>query len=125
METFFDRIAQDTTGYQTWTGELYLERHVGTYTTQGRNKRFNRKMELALRELEFVTTLAGVLVGHTYPTRNSTQSGKKYCFTSFTTYFPASSITRVYDESLARYQEVFEETQQLLKSGASGIHPTT
>ena len=28
-----------------WQGELYLEMHRGTYTTQSRNKRANRKSE--------------------------------------------------------------------------------
>ena len=28
-----------------WVGELYLELHRGTYTTQGRIKRYNRELE--------------------------------------------------------------------------------
>ncbi len=53
--------------YATWIGELYLERCQGCYTTQARNKRFNRKMELALRDLEFVSAAAAHLTGHPYP----------------------------------------------------------
>ena len=37
-----------------WQGELYLELHRGTYTTQARTKRYNRKLELALRDCEFL-----------------------------------------------------------------------
>ena len=121
IETFFDRIAQDATGYQTWTGELYLERHAGTYTTQGRNKRFNRKMELALRELEFVATLAGVLVGHTYPMQELGTIWKEVLLYQFHDILPGSSITRVYDESLARYQQLFEQTQQLLSQAQAAL----
>ena len=36
-----------------WVGELYLELHRGTYTTQARTKRNNRKGELLLRDTEF------------------------------------------------------------------------
>ena len=36
----------------TWDGELYLEYHRGTYTSQGYNKRMNRKMELLYRKAE-------------------------------------------------------------------------
>ncbi len=114
METFFDRIAQDTTEYQTWTGELYLEKHQGTYTTQARSKRFNRKIELALRELEFVATLAKVLAGHPYPTQELDAIWKEVLLYQFHDILPGSSIARVYDESLARYQKLFEQTQQLL-----------
>ena len=37
-----------------WNGELYLELHRGTLTTQAYNKKMNRYMELKLRELEFL-----------------------------------------------------------------------
>ena len=36
-----------------WKGELYLELHRGTYTTQALMKKYNRKLELKLRDLEF------------------------------------------------------------------------
>ena len=42
----------------TWNGELYLEYHRGTYTTQSRNKRANRKSEFLLHDAEFLATLA-------------------------------------------------------------------
>ena len=39
--------AEDADRFATWVGELYLERHQGTLTTHGRNKRYNRRMEQA------------------------------------------------------------------------------
>ena len=36
-----------------WVGELYLELHRGTYTSQAKNKRGNRKSEFLLRDAEF------------------------------------------------------------------------
>lgn len=121
IETFFDRIAQDTTGYQTWTGELYLEKHQGTYTTQARNKRFNRKIELALREVEFIATLARVLAGHPYPAQELDAIWKEVLLYQFHDILPGSSITRVYGESLARYQHLFEHTQQLLSQAQAAF----
>src|SRR5437868_13803905 len=44
-ETFFERLKAGSERYARWRGELYLERHQGTFTTQARNKRFNRKIE--------------------------------------------------------------------------------
>lgn len=42
-----------------WDGELYLELHRGTYTTHGRTKRDNRKNEIRLHDLEWLSCLAG------------------------------------------------------------------
>ena len=38
-----------------WDGELYLEFHRGTYTTQAYNKKMNRRMELLLSQTESVS----------------------------------------------------------------------
>lgn len=40
-----------------WHGELYLELHRGTYTTQARTKRWNRVLEFRLREVEALYTM--------------------------------------------------------------------
>ncbi len=42
-----------------WDGELYLELHRGTYTSQSRIKALHRQAEIALRNLELVSTLLG------------------------------------------------------------------
>jgi len=44
----------------TWDGELYLEYHRGTYTSQAYNKRMNRKMELLYRQAEWMTAMQAV-----------------------------------------------------------------
>ena len=44
VREFFEKLAQDVMGDKylpTWSGELYLEYHRGTYTTMGRNKKGN------------------------------------------------------------------------------------
>jgi alpha-mannosidase len=115
METFFQRLTEDASDYKIWNGELYLETHQGTYTSQARNKRFNRKMELALRETEFMAVLASVLTEYSYPTTELHTIWQEMLLYQFHDILPGSSITRVYDESLARYQQLYEQTQQLLQ----------
>ena len=51
--TFFEKAGADARDLPVWVGELYLELHRGTYTTQARNKRGNRKSEFLLRDAEF------------------------------------------------------------------------
>ena len=92
-----------------WSGELYLERHQGTYTTSSRSKRMNRLMESALRELEFV----GILSGDT-PKDTLDRLWKETLLYQFHDILPGSSIQRVYDESLKRYAAMLEETQALI-----------
>lgn len=42
----------------TWDGELYLEYHRGTYTSQAYNKRMNRYLENKLVQIEWLSSLA-------------------------------------------------------------------
>lgn len=112
-DTFFKRLSKNSDRYATWVGELYLERHQGTYTTQGRNKRYNRKMEFALRELELSSVLAGRAAGAAYPSADLDAIWKEMLLYQFHDILPGSSITRVYDESLKRYKILMDQTLDL------------
>src|SRR3954452_161155 len=50
-----------------WTGELYLEFHRGTYTSQAATKRGNRRSEHLLREAELWAATAALRAGSEYP----------------------------------------------------------
>lgn len=62
----------------TWDGELYLEYHRGTYTSQARNKKNNRKTELKLREAEWLASEAAVKTGDfsSYPVKDFHEAWK-------------------------------------------------
>ena len=93
----------------TWNGELYLEIHRGTYTTQGRNKRGNRKSEFLLHDAEFLAALAaGLDDGYEYPTAVLRKAWELVCLNQFHDIIPGSSITPVYVESLEQYEEIKE-----------------
>ena len=124
-EVFFQRLAQDSGDYPTWTGELYLETHQGTYTTQARSKRWNRRMEYALRSLEFLATVALTQTGQSYPTQALDAIWQEVLLYQFHDILPGSSITRVYDESLARYQQLFEHVQQLVGDAQAALFPVS
>ena len=109
---FFDHIAKEQEKYATFSGELYFEMHQGTYTTQGRSKWYNRKMEKLLREAEF----ALVATGSKYPKEKLDEIWKEVLLYQFHDILPGSCIDRVYDESLARYAVLYDETTELVKS---------
>ena len=52
---FFERISKEN--LPKWKGELYLELHRGTFTSQSETKKYNRKCEFILREIEILLIL--------------------------------------------------------------------
>lgn len=91
----------------TWNGELYLEYHRGTYTTQSRNKRANRKSEFLLHDAEFLAALASKLdSAYAYPTETFRKAWELVCLNQFHDIIPGSSINAVYVESLQQYDEI-------------------
>lgn len=102
------RTFTDTKAYvHTWDGELYLEYHRGTYTSQAYNKRMNRKMELLYRRAEWMTVMEGI-------SRNDlsladqeklTEGWKLILLNQFHDIIPGSSIHEVYEESRKQYKE--------------------
>ncbi len=111
---FFERWSQEAEHFETWSGELYLERHQGTLTTQARSKRFNRKMELALREAEWLATLVSQQCGASYPQPELEEIWKEVLLYQFHDILPGSSIRRVYEESEARYRILSDAVETLI-----------
>jgi len=120
-EDFFRHIAADGPRYPTWSGELYLERHQGTYTTQGRVKRFNRKLELAVRELELMAAMAARFAGMAYPRDKVERIWKELLLYQFHDILPGSSIARVYDEATPRYEALLKETAALTSAADAAM----
>lgn len=118
---FFPHLEKNAHRYATWTGELYLEYHQGTFTSQARNKRYNRKMEFALRELELWAALAGRLRRHRYPASALARIWRRILFLQFHDVLPGSSITRVYNESVAEYARLLEETNTLVAKADAAL----
>jgi alpha-mannosidase len=58
---FFEKAKADAKDLPVWVGELYLELHRGTYTTQAKNKRGNRKSEFLLHDAEFFDVVTHAL----------------------------------------------------------------
>jgi alpha-mannosidase len=107
----FFRQLEETVGAQlpTWNGELYLEFHRGTYTSQSRNKRYNRKSEFLMHDAEFLAAQATLLnTEYAYPTAAIQRAWQLICLNQFHDIIPGSSIHDVYVESAQQYSEVAE-----------------
>lgn len=89
-----------------YVGELYFQCHRGTYTSQAKTKRGNRKSEYALREAEMWGVAAQALAGFEFPLALMDETWKKVLLNQFHDIIPGSSIARVYEEAEAAYAEV-------------------
>ncbi len=104
---FFRDLEEVSENLPIWNGELYLEFHRGTYTTQARVKRANRKMEFALHDAEFLAAAASIYIpGYQYPHLELENAWKLVCLNQFHDILPGSSIAPVYVESLDQYKQV-------------------
>jgi len=119
IEYFRDQEARGTCNR--YVGELYFQGHRGTYTSQARTKRGNRKSELALREAELWGVAATVLAGFTFPTEAIDQVWKTVLLNQFHDILPGSSIHRVYEEAEAGYADVLATAWQAAHAAAAAL----
>lgn len=96
VEEFFERINSED--LPVWLGELYLEFHRGTYTTQSRLKRLNRQAEHRLYEAETLATLA-FLSGADYPKDVLDDCWTTLLRNQFHDILPGSSIREVNEQA--------------------------
>ena len=118
-ENFFRHIRKNEDAYKTYIGEMYLEKHQGTYTSQARNKWYNRKLEVALRDAEYYAAAAWKLAGMPYPKEKLDELWREYLLYQFHDILPGSGIKRVYDESCARYEVLLSELGALVEKAKS------
>jgi alpha-mannosidase len=107
VESFFQRLYErlwDHPELPTWVGELYLEYHRGTYTSQAHIKQANRTAELRYREAEWLNAWAA---SQGAPSRQAELDAgwRTILLNQFHDILPGSSINLVYVDSAAQYAE--------------------
>ncbi|HEX7005349.1 MAG TPA: alpha-mannosidase [Trueperaceae bacterium] len=120
VEPFFERLEKRLEGQElpVWDGELYLEYHRGTYTSQARTKRNNRKAELLYHRAEWLSSIADILIGEQeYP--DLTEGWERLLLNQFHDILPGSSIREVYEDS-DRDFEVINEIGERASAQAAG-----
>ncbi len=106
---FFDRASAEAHDLATVRGELYFELHRGTYTSQARTKRLNRRAQEALREAE----MWSVAAGGAYPREELDAAWKKLLLNQFHDILPGSSIDWVYEEAERELDAVCTDAQSM------------
>ena len=114
---FFARAKQEARNLTTWVGELYFELHRGTYTSQARTKRLNRRAEQALREAE----IWSVAVGQGYPADVFDSAWKRLLINQFHDILPGSSIDWVYEDAERELEAIIEIGGRVTSSAQSSL----
>jgi len=112
-EDFFERLEDESDAFCTVTGELYLEVHRGTYTTQARTKLGNRRGEFWLHDLEFLGALAIATGKGSFPKNEVDELWKLLLLNQFHDILPGSSIALVYEDTERDYARIEEDSTQL------------
>jgi len=141
VSDFLAKAKGDAEDLPVWVGELYLELHRGTFTTQARSKKGNRKSEVLLRDAELFDVLAGrasyevspsVAEDHRAPYdvigRYATTPGgyldrawKLLLLNQFHDIIPGSSIARVYKEGAADYAAIAQLAEAVTEPARQAV----
>ncbi|MEM1329738.1 MAG: glycoside hydrolase family 38 C-terminal domain-containing protein [Planctomycetota bacterium] len=101
-ESFFDRLSARSEKLPVWEGELYLECHRGTLTSQSEMKRLYRAAERALQSREAVRAIKGL-------GPLSDEAWQRLIFSQFHDALPGSSIGLVYEQLLPELRAIADE----------------
>lgn len=101
-----------------WVGELYLELHRGTLTTQARVKKNNRRLEHELRALEMLWSCLPI---NSYPQGDFDAIWKRVLLNQFHDIIPGSSITEVYRVTHEQHREALSRCGRLIDEAALNL----
>jgi alpha-mannosidase len=118
---FFEAAEAEYPKPPVWSGELYLEFHRGTYTSQARTKRGNRRSEHLLREAELWATTATVRTGAPYPDEDLRKAWETVLLQQFHDILPGTSIAWVHQEAERNYADVAVNLGGLIDTAARAL----
>lgn len=115
-ETFFERLEKNC-DLPVHCGEIYLERHQGTFTSQAHNKQFNRLAENALAAAEGAIAIANA----PYDKPALDALWREVLLYQFHDIVPGSAIRRVYEETEARYPALIGSIEEMFRRAAGTL----
>ena len=116
---FFAAVEADPAPLPVWAGDLYLEKHRGTFTSQAAVKLGNRRGELALAAAELWSTMRPD--GAPWPAEDLDRVWKLLLVNQFHDILPGSSIHWVYEQTAADHAEVLDVARGLAAGAMAAI----
>lgn len=105
VRLFLGNLEKKSDRFHFWEGDLYLEKHQGTFTTEALSKYYNRTIEKILFRYELLSVLA-FINGKVRRTEKMEEIWKEVLLYQFHDILPGTSIKRVYEESWSRYRSM-------------------
>ncbi|WP_130178449.1 glycoside hydrolase family 38 C-terminal domain-containing protein [Cryobacterium sp. SO1] len=118
---FFEEAEASYPQPPVWSGELYLEFHRGTYTSQAKTKSGNRRSEHLLREAELWATAATLRTGAAYPHERIEAAWQTVLLNQFHDILPGSSIAWVHQVAEASYAAVRGELEDVISQALAAL----
>jgi alpha-mannosidase len=118
---FFRAAQEEYPDAPVWSGEMYLELHRATYTSQARTKAGNRRSEHLLREAELWAATAAVEGAFEYPYEAFDRLWKVVLLHQFHDILPGSSIAWVHKEAEATYAAVAAELNAITNAALTSL----
>ena len=118
---FFQDAERSYPNPPAWSGELYLEFHRGSYTSQARTKAGNRRSEHLLREAELWAATATVRTGTSYPYDRLTEVWNTVLLQQFHDILPGTSIAWVHQVAEANYIRVALELAEIIDTAIAAL----
>ena len=112
-DLFFDAAKAELPHPAVWVGELYLELHRGTLTSQHGTKSRHRRAEHALVEAELWAATDAVRAGNAYPQAELEQLWQQVLLHEFHDILPGTSIAWVHREAVAVLDDVIARAQAI------------
>lgn len=121
---FFTEAETEHPGAAVWSGELYLEMHRGTYTSQLKTKQGNRHSEHLLREAELWCATAAVAGLMNYPYDALDELWKTVLLHQFHDILPGSSIAWVHRDAQQAYERVGADLEDIIGTAQKSLAGT-
>lgn len=112
-DTFFEAAKAELPHPAVWVGELYLELHRGTLTSQHATKALHRWAEHALIEAELWAATDAVRTGAAYPQAELDRLWQTVLLHEFHDILPGTSIAWVHREAVAVLSDVLSDARDI------------
>jgi alpha-mannosidase len=129
VDEFFASLEAEAGDLPVWTGELYLEYHQGTYTSEGRIKHANRTSERLLHDAELAGAWARIAVDYEYPRAELNDAWRILCRNQFHDIVCGTSIPDVHATCIREHEQIAAAATRIRAEamravGASILNPS-
>lgn len=118
---FYELARNENTSLPVWTGEMYLELHRGTLTTQLKTKQGNRRTERLLHEAEMWAATAALYEGAPYPHEMLQKAWQQTLLLQFHDILPGSSIAWVHREAEETYAQLAAQLNDSIRTSLTTL----